>query len=87
MEFFKSGINQIIKMWLNNGCQESQKICLKSLKVNTEEDNSYIKKMLFNNKECILNCYCHRDYSRKSDIKIEYCNSLEKQYTVIVIKI
>lgn len=23
MEFFKSGINQIIKMWLNNGCQES----------------------------------------------------------------
>ena len=23
MEFFKSGINTIIKMWLNNGCQES----------------------------------------------------------------
>lgn len=21
-------------------------------------------------RECILNCYCHRDYSRKSNIKI-----------------
>lgn len=23
-------------------------------------------------RECILNCYCHRDYSRKSNIKIEF---------------
>lgn len=25
-------------------------------------------------RECILNCYCHRDYSRKSNIKIEFFN-------------
>ena len=32
MEFFKSGITKIIKMWLQNGCQRARRTCLEIIK-------------------------------------------------------
>jgi predicted HTH transcriptional regulator len=37
-----------------------------------KEYNSYIKLAL---REAILNCFCHRDYNKRSNIKIEYFNN------------